>query len=204
MKPILFSTPMVQAVLNNSKTQTRRVIKPQPTGNDLDILTRSYGGTVNIYNLHCGLTAGDMGYEQTTIKCPYGQPGTKLWVRETWYQITNRNLDPGQVIYKADGWEQKDDDWNFKWRPSIHMPRWASRITLEIVNVSVERVQDISENDAWNEGVGGGQLNRFDIDGRILYKCLWDSINGKKYPWESNPFVRVIEFRKVEKEINNG
>jgi hypothetical protein len=82
---------------------------------------------------------------------------------------------------------------------SIFMPRWASRITLEVVNIRVERVQDISEEDAWNEGIGGGQLSRFDIGGRVLFKSTWDFINSKRgYGWDTNPYVWIVEFKVLQ------
>ena len=213
-RPIIFSSEMVRAILEDKKTQTRRVIKPQPTGNDLDILTRSYGGAVDIYNLYRGLTAGDMGYEQTTIKCPYGQPDDRLWVRETWDVFALPNEVPS-ICYRADSTaipilgklviNTNEKIILHKWRPSIHMPRWASRITLEIVNIRVERVQDISEEDAMAEGAPLGRVLGYGRLGMQSYRegfiDLWNSINLERgFGWDSNCWVWVIEFKRIENE----
>lgn len=139
--------------------------------------------------------------------CPYGKPGDRLWVRETWLPRNNgtrffyrADLDPVEAAGISGMYSDKG------WRPSIFMPRWASRITLEIVSVRVERLQDISEEDAKAEGVTGGyqgwnipeDRHQWHHPHRASYSALWDSINGKKHPWESNPFCWVIEFRRIE------
>lgn len=143
-RPILFSGPMVRAILEGRKTQTRRVVKPQPA--------------------HCADLP--MGKDLTFASaCPYGQPGDRLWVRETWavgtlFDYVRPSLLPKPdcesklaVDYAANPrriWHSEDQG---RWRPSIHMPRWASRITLEITSVRVERLQDISHKDAIAEGL---------------------------------------------------
>jgi len=173
-RPILFSGPMVRAILAGRKTQTRRVVKPQhiPAG----VRTLRWENQ-------------DAAELQHSARCPYGVPGDRLWVRETWQ--------PGPddcVYYRAD-----NDPNENQWKPSIHMPRWASRITLEVVSVRVERVQDIGHIGAKAEGV-----EICDYDGRLLpwqrqignFQKLWDSINGKG-SWGSNPWVWVVEFRRV-------
>lgn len=178
-KPILFSSPMVKAILDGSKTQTRRVIKPQP------------------------IWIGDPSVQFKTqdcnpkgiIKCPYGQPGDRLWVREKFSYPTGYSY-VGGIWYWADGQPDKGD-W-IKPKPSIHMPRWASRITLEVVSVRVERLQDISESDSRAEGV------RYSEEEIRPYTCafvdLWDSINAKLgYGWDVNPWVWVVEFKRVIK-----
>jgi len=178
-KPILFSAPMVRAIIEGRKTQTRRVIKPQPE-KDLDPMTV--------------IAAWDAGF--IDVKCPYGRTGDHLWVREQWQtykefdKVRPRDISnqaPVQYPATYDGWDSKK-------RPSIFMPRWASRITLEITNVRVERLQDISEDDAWAEGLHGA------FDGLRLpseqFKDLWEAIHGEQ-SWDKNPFVWVIEFKRI-------
>jgi hypothetical protein len=171
--PILFSTPMVQAILDGRKTMTRRVMKVQPEA-------------------FCG---GVMRPLLTT--CPYGWIGDRLWVRETWQQ-GQRNGSDLVLFYKASHEKEVDED--IKWKPSIFMPRWASRITLEITGVRVERLQEIKEKDAKAEGsptLKGCQHTLKGYRYLLSFERLWDSINGKKYPWSSNPWVWVIKFKKL-------
>jgi hypothetical protein len=129
------------------------------------------------------------------VKCPYGLPGDRLWVRETWGpRITNGEPDPRQqyVKYRADDVDDSPCDendwheWEDRWRPSIHMPRWASRITLEVTGVRIERLQDISEADARAEGV---------VD-TLAFEELWDSINGSG-AWDANPWCWCISFKPL-------
>lgn len=184
-RPILMSAPNVRPTMDGSKTQTRRVFKAKngslwPNPNDLP------------------------GMRQILRNCPYGQPGDRLWVREAW--STHACFDhlppskcPKSIHYWADGEIQTG-----KARPSIHMPRWASRITLEITGVRVERLQDISEADAIAEGIDPKQANKTllsigakTISGPVAeYSALWESINGAD-SWNANPWVWVIEFRRV-------
>ncbi|MDD5397412.1 MAG: hypothetical protein PHW24_05170 [Candidatus Moranbacteria bacterium] len=174
--PILFSGEMVWAILEGRKTQTRRVIKPQPNKlkTEQGLLFAQYPNDEYWYGL----------------KCNYGYAGDHLWVRESWRplddDISVSKLGPGDTIYyRADYVGEALDG---KWRPSIHMPRWASRITLEIVNVRVERVQDISEEDA--EAEGTKSIDSFHI--------LWDIINhARDYGWETNPWVWKICFKRL-------
>ena len=178
--PILFSTEMVRAILNGRKTQTRRVIKPQPSGIRLSPFVKS-----GIEDIH--------GYE---IKIKY-HVEDMLWVRETWADFEGGiNLPFEPIMYKAD-----DDTAKYKWRPSIYMPRWASRITLEITNVRVERVQEISEDDARQEGCKSwkGVLGDGEMSAREAFIRLWNSINQKRgYGWDVNPYVWVIEFEVMK------
>lgn len=197
-RPILFSAPMVRAILGGRKTQTRRLVKPQP---------QVYGA-----DDAWGLTFRDKcggGSDWLTKYCQYGQPGDRLWVREKFLVETS-----GSCRYDAEGlspgeypdWLQRASIVHYaattdltslgNWKPSIHMPRWASRITLEIRSVRVERLHEISVNDVRAEGVGPQ-------DEPFVY--LWDSINGKKpgASWESNPWVWVIEFKKIEESDND-
>jgi hypothetical protein len=193
-RPVLFSGPMVKAILEGRKSQTRRAIKPQPDSIRLSPFVKS------------GLE-DNHGYE---IKARY-YPGDRLWCRETWAETTCIPGGPSRlhIVYRADS----DDDTcpackeERRWKPSIFMPRWASRITLEVVNVRVERLQAISEADAIAEGVYTNEqaLQKLGLpaDTKLQgtcvdkYRIVWESINGKKYPWASNPWVFVIEFKKI-------
>lgn len=182
-RPIIFSGPMVRAILDGRKTQTRRIVNPQPD---------------------CGLTSLAtttiaMKEGRYSIFCPYGQPGDRLWVRET-FRIFDSQAEcacyddcrcaqlHGAPIYRAD--YPCDED---PWKPSIHMPRWASRITLEITGVRVERLNGISEDDACEEGVNLMDWNC----GRVAFKSLWKSINGRS-SWEENPWVWGVEFKRIK------
>lgn len=180
------------AILDGRKTMARRVIQPQP----------SWEVGIDI--------------PQWPIVCPYGQPGDRLWVRETWNawgiydHVAPKDLphDTG-IAYAADMSDPHGEACG-KLRPSIHMPRWASRITLEVTSVRVERVQDISIDDAREEGVSYVAAGDYDFD---IYKPngefdrhpyimnfhrLWDSINAKRgYFWDANPWVWVVEFKRV-------
>lgn len=252
-RPILFSGAMVRAILGGQKTQTRRIVKQQPPDG---------------WDRHCWYTAPVFGWTNEPepaatwhkVRCPYGQSGDRLWVREAW-RIGAWDEDEGAfAIDYCDGpqrkwltdptdhdclrfsklWIQCTDEliakgippgadglyrWEpgqspLRWRPSIHMPRWASRITLEITGVRVERLQDISEEDALAEGivcenviVGSYYANghkevtagRFFFDGCSddgfedavdAYAALWESINGAG-AWDANPWVWVVEFQKL-------
>jgi hypothetical protein len=193
-RPILFSGAMVRAILDGRKTQTRRVCKLQNASD------YAYGGAM-------------WTDRQQVDRCPYGQPGDRLWVRETWNCIDTGRLTQRQdwVRYRATDGEE------MRWRPSIFMPRWASRITLEITGVRVERVCDIINLDAYNEGFSSNECDTCDgtgywSDGEYCEDCsgeghisesgnfraLWDSINAKRgYGWEANPWVWVVEFKQI-------
>ena len=178
-RPIIFSGPMILAILNGLKTQTRRVVKPQPTDGRLwpDEGSHRIWGEDNRSLVPCGW-------------CPYGQPGDRLWVRETWGPCE------GGFCYRAsEGPNVKPDDG--KWHPSIHMFREASRLTLEIVEIRVERLQEITDKDAKAEGTCGVACTQW---GMPNFQWLWESINGKTYPWHSNPWVWVVEFKKMPYE----
>lgn len=227
-RPILFSAPMVRAILDGRKTQTRRVVKPQPLpstrfvmgpfdGRDWTFGTRCVSEKNDPYNFFI---------EQET-RCPYGTVGDRLWVRETWapdVKAGNR-----QVCYAADGrwgslqasggiifhgwttdvtnktrndWAECNGRWVGRvyfqaWKPSIHMPRAASRITLEITGVRVERVQEISSADCIAEGLLPTMRN--ETPAKTRFRELWDSLNAKRgYGWDANPWVWVIEFKRIE------
>ncbi len=226
-RPILMSGPMVRATRRKDKpkTQTRRVMKPQPW--NIDPVEREYGRWL--------CSDGKRDYE---ITCPYGVVGDHLWVRETWQtwmvpeaDYSKQNL---KCFYRADGEHQFvfarneydgirsfytdgfafGDEWvpENRWRPSIHMLRSRSRVNLEIVGVRVERVQDISKEDAIAEGmtgyeekptpahiIGGPPTTRYARLPQIQYRDLWNDLNEKRgYGWDKNPWVWVVEFKELE------
>ena len=198
-RPILFSPPMVRAILAGSKTQTRRVVRDQPQRGSWPWPPMSESDQAAI-----------------VMHCPYGQPGDRLWVKETYW----RDEEDGALLYAAnpDDFElvnhNKRDSGlpKYNWRPSIFMPRWASRMTLEVTGVRVERLQDISEADAIAEGVDmqlpvdmpfapgleWATVTMRPRSAREAYIHLWNSINAKRVPWASNPWIWVLEFRRVK------
>lgn len=187
-KPILFSTEMVRAIMGGRKTQTRRVIKPQPNADGLSKYKDS-----NMYKDVNG----------HLYKTPYA-PCMVLWVRETWTSINELQRFYGVERSTVDRYLYKADDPEFvqiKWKPSIFMPREACRIFLEITNVRVERLHDITWQDCQKEGItflnkphektGSGFIDN--------WITLWDSINAKRgYPWANNPWIWVIEFERIQ------
>jgi len=214
--PMLYSTPMVQAILRDveTKTKTRRTtrldkISPKATEIVRSDQWKKKGDWIARFEIEPGR------YEATNIiRCPYGKSGDLLWVRETWASNNLPSLNGGQTFYKAD--EQYGPYNGMKWKPSIHMPKKAARIWLEVVSVNVERLQNITEEDANAEGVllmqkdGAGSAYK-DYTGKMLcltsardsFESLWRSINNDpKKPnthWDANPWVWVVEFKKVEK-----
>ena len=201
-RPILFSAPMVRALLDGSKTQTRRVVKFN------DRLGRwDADGCYVVQPDTIAKTPWTEHSIRWNIACPFGQPGDRLWVRETWWHDEEDN----SIIYRVDA-NSDIVDVNkretglakYNWRPSIFMPRAASRITLEITAVRVERLQDISGADAQAEGIvpdgdGGWHLadtRHYMGDPISSYASLWEYINGAD-SWDLNPWVWVIEFKKV-------
>ncbi|RKH01477.1 hypothetical protein D7X74_37800 [Corallococcus sp. CA047B] len=215
-RPILFSAPMVRALLGGRKTVTRRLVKPQ-RGWKL--------GWYDKQGVIVPVNADRHGDPGDDITCPYGQPGERLWVREA-FHITSAN----EAVYRADypgnatarGMENIPAEQDVRWRPSIHMPRWASRLTLEVVSTSVERLHDITEGDAQAEGAvfrdfGRGNYGRQrpgwamsveQLDrgtehcldtARFAFGNLWNAINGEN-SWLSNPWVWRVEFRVLPAE----
>lgn len=204
-KPILFSTPMVQALLDGRKTQTRRIVKPQPPeGMIIDDCCYSDSS----YAFWKTDAKGSRDYCTCDgVKNVYGFFGEYLWVRETWCFIPDSFDGIGDChYYKASQDESSLEyckKYGIKWKPSIHMPRWASRLTLKIKDVRVEQLQEITGNDAAAEGVLlDGDQDPVDVSLIYAFRGLWDSINGKKHPWESNPWVWVIEFEVLRCNID--
>jgi hypothetical protein len=193
--PILFSAPMVRAILEGRKSTTRRVINPQPAYRDSKLSSCDWTWITKTKLV--GWPEEEFCVEM--IKhCPYGQAGDRLWVRET-FALEPKSAVGDKVLYRADA-EQK----SWAWKPSIFMPRWASRITLEVIGVKVERVKDISIEDSKAEGVMPDYAHQCaDLghphDSRSLFHRLWDSINAKRgYGWDKNPWVWVISFKRVK------
>jgi len=202
-RPILFKGDMVRAILEGRKTQTRRVVK-------LPIKCPDTGCEL------AGCELAGSPFDVTDRTCPYGQLGDGLWVRETFGVLDADHQTPDcKCYYKADCREGSESDslrkeYGYKYKPSIHMPRWASRITLEIVSVRVERLNEISEADSAAEGItDGGCMNCGNSSHPVDCGCgfplpsykesfisLWESINGAG-SWQQNPWVWVVEFKKV-------
>ena len=215
-RPIIFSAPMVRAILNGRKTQTRRVVQLTDSGR-----VKEPGSPRNWH----------LDDPEAVLACPYGVPGNRLWVRERWQLVDPLEVAeerrgsrapftgcqgpraiPWVAAYRADGdLSHPANGAPIVWRSPVHMPRWASRITLEIVSVRVERLQEISAKDVLAEGAlefdgpttfihDGSQAIYFPSMGyaQIAFCDLWDSINAKRAPWGSNPWVWVIEFRRID------
>ncbi|QJI38267.1 hypothetical protein [Pseudomonas sp. ADAK13] len=184
-RPILFSAPMVRAILEGRKTVTRRAVK----GSGLNFLADFTPEYVALPENHF---------------CPHGKPGDRLWVREAWARVGIAQAPDQQwVVYRE---SDNRTDYGGPWTPSIHMPRWASRILLEITDVRVERLQDISEAQALAEGIysdpavngmytadGDNYTSKQDGPGRA-FADLWKSTGGD---WVANPWVWVVEFKRV-------
>lgn len=195
-RPILFSSPMVRAILEGTKTQTRRVVKPQPVEGVYkgDGTTPTFTWKDRISTFH------PIWPEVMAQFSPYGKPGDRLWVRETWMPRMDGNIElrHGEAIYKA----SLGDVEMFRprrWRPSIFMPRWASRITLELTGVRVERLNSMSGYDALREGVTLPAMQNGPADPTVEFMDLWDSINARRgYSWVTNPWVWVLKFRRVQ------
>lgn len=193
--PILFSAPMVRAILDGRKTQTRRIVKPQPPSSYRLVHMRTqdtdYNPITGVAGLYAGFdTRPDDDLSPLYYRSKYGQPGDRLWVKETFAFHPEVQ---GERIYRADrgGDYQGAAQGDFKWKPSIFMPREASRITLEITGVRVERLRDITESDAKAEGCCGVTSTHFGIPN---YRHVWESINGPG-SWEENPWVWVLTFQ---------
>lgn len=215
-RPILFSGEMVRAILGGRKTQTRRVVRKGNsevgTGLSWNALDWSRCFADRGYGIWQYLHIGGPDDTMHRVRCRIGEPTDRLWVRETWFSNgVESRPDESWVRYRA---TDREPDFTINgrsvWRSGIIMPRSLSRITLEIAGVRVERVQDISEDDAYDEGFEG-HVGEPRIDGegewargyrttsREQFRGFWDSLNAKRgYGWDVNPWVWVIEFRRVE------
>lgn len=222
-RPILMSGGMVRASLEDQKGQTRRAVKFH--GDIKDFQNVRFSAFHSIWGVDAWIFSTDLpqesGFESvsTGLKRPYGQPGDRLWLREKWAAPHKFDHLPPKLI-------PADADYHYAateplggllWRPSIHMPRWASRITLKITGIRVERLQDISEADAkaegaveWFWGLNGNQQRDVFCNASVpldaaeeepsAHDCfimLWDSLNFKRAPWTSNPWVWVVEFKSA-------
>jgi len=227
-RPILFSGAMVRAIMEGRKTQTRRIVKPQPPAGCRYEINGNRNKACCLFN--CPDLPGGVGFcppkpqsKDHLLPCPYGKPGDRLWVRETfafvdWYdghapsEVPRFDVDDpyGDGSKRQRVWYQADEQqWNRsyrgKWRPSIHMPRWASRITLEITGIRCERLQSISHSDAIAEGIESTKFAKEQLPLRkqslplsvLAYSHLWDAINGDGF-WDANPWVWVVEFKRLE------
>ena len=204
-RPIIFSTVMVRAIVEGRKTQTRRVVK-------WPIMSESDGAKRRLWTPDDIASLNDILKERAAHPnwrpTPY-RLGMRLWVRETWATTEQSGDHPSDAypVYRATdpGWENME---GWRWRSPIHMPRWASRLTLEVEAVRVERLQDISEEDARDEGVYACHSQSPGLEAEPYYRSLqspqrlfsmlWNSINAKRgFPWASNPWVFVIDFSRV-------
>lgn len=205
--PILFRPELVRKILDGKKTQTRRPVRGVPTCIHLGKwimdwgLSGVYGDADGRFWLDVQTDVDDCSH--TEIKCPFGTVGDVLWVRETWQRLSNGDPESEKtwegvrddVFYLADESDFRNKPMSGRWRPSIHMPRWACRLFLEITGVRVERIQDISHRDALAEGVDydvsevrGAPIRRF--------HSAWNKV----YPgsWDRNDWVWVVSFKKNE------
>ena len=221
--PILFSGPLVRAILDGRKTQTRRLLRVQPGSDVATFDNDGEGGRWHscsnpgrIGSTFPGATDPDrIGYwrDPVGIRCPYGQPGDRLWVRESWRSVGWRPENGHWIEYAADNakvWREAPKDvlsvdvYNHahpdRWRPSIHMPRWASRISLEVTEVRVQRIQEITEEDARAEGVPA--IPRLDGSDPRYYRqsfaALWDSLAPAGQEWADTPWVWAVTFKRVQ------
>ncbi|WP_423196749.1 Morphogenetic protein [Cupriavidus sp. H19C3] len=185
-RPILFSVPMVRAILGGRKTQTRRVLK-QAIGPSLSVGCED--GVAELSWLHGDGPGHEVHETIKRVACPYGLPGDRLWVRETFFPAPASH--GGGWHYKAT--EADDFMPSMPWKPSIHMPRAACRLVLEVTGVRVERLNNCSEADAAAEGTS---LDFMHDTHRAAFRELWHSINGAE-SWNANPWVWVVEFRRI-------
>jgi hypothetical protein len=202
-KPIIFSGPMVRAIREGRKTQTRRIVKGEVKSKPVDVRRRIYNLENDIEEVNANLADTDARFFRR-IASPY-RIGDRLWVRETWAECT----ECGGVVYRVNGEHAKcencADGYGGRWRPSVHMPRRAARTFLTVTGVRVERVQDISEADASAEGVERIAYGPFEIDGHPVhpmtstyydaFAALWTSIHGPG-AWERNDWVWVYEIER--------
>ena len=187
-RPILFNGEMVRAILDGRKTMTRRPMKGAGHSSVTRMLdTWRADGTVRTKEM-CGHEAGPFH------DCPYGAPGGRLWVRETWMPESEGGIRTGGALYRATDRAEPDGDCPFRWRQRNHMPRWASRITLEVTDVRVEWVRAITHRDALAEGVTY-DVSKDDGAPVARFRTLWDSCYAKRgFGWDAHPWVWVTSF----------
>lgn len=224
-RPILFNGPMVRAILSGQKTVTRREIKPCMRSADLQFdMQQEADGSWHPYHTFDESRFDREGTEHP-IACPYGQPGDRLWVRESFADLRGTGIehrpDPAgplqRYAFAADSppgshSDEVRKDYGIKWKPSIHMPRAACRILLEITAVRVERLQSISDEQAvaegiersidhpslWKRGPLHGDQNIVQVTAfpKLAFRSIWEAINGHE-SWAANPWVWVVEFKRV-------
>ncbi len=222
--PILFSTPMVSALLSGQKTMTRRTrglekVNKNPDGYDFQSLIHEFRGRFIFMPSDKIFPNAN---EIIEVKCPYGKPGDQLWVRESFcyvmrdhaHDLLEGRKENNQYVFKTDfneDWmKYAKEKYGYKWKPSIHMPRIASRILLEITDVRVERLQSITKQDSIAEGIeildghsnyknylcGNGLDYSYVKEARISFQSLWEKINGTD-SWHKNPWVWVVSFKRI-------
>jgi hypothetical protein len=205
-RPILFSGAMVRAILDGRKTQTRRIVKPQPPEHAVEVFDWRRPDIAESAKANEGCYYNDMDGLHFHCKCPYGNTGDRLWVRETWSPDHAQTYPHYMTFYRADGYptdqevaeskgqkRRHDQLGDFRWRPSIHMPRDCSRLTLEITDIGIERLNNISRADAVHEGCqcAGFPASLTDVG---AFAKLWEQINGEG-SWKINPWVWVVNFK---------
>ncbi|HCR1052626.1 hypothetical protein ACS6I8_15805 [Enterobacter kobei] len=207
---MIFNGEMVRAILDGRKTQTRRPVNPQPE------LTAGSGFSWKGWLYGSGSSDRETNKNFAHVACPFGKPGDRIWVRETWAEAGASA--PDLKLYRANypahvptHYENVPPAEDVRWTPSIHMPRWASRITLEITGVRVEQLKSISEEEARSEGVARLRegfwkhyqpgWTQHQLSARGSFATLWDSIYGSG-EWDRNPWVWVIEFKRIEGDLH--
>ena len=210
-RPVIFNGEMVRAILDGRKTQTRRVMAVQPESNQLGLLRITDSTKRSDIGKYHWAESNATGTHQRSalFSCPFGQVGDRMWVRETFMDLTGTGIEATTgkfegFAYRADTptgsyGDEVRKEYGLKWTPSLHMPRKACRILLEITAVRVERLNDISHDDAKAEGCcygRGGGVPDFAVTPADHFPTLWASIYGEE-SWSANPWVWVIEFRRV-------
>jgi hypothetical protein len=194
-KPIIFQDAMIRALLEGHKTQTRRVVKPQPKGELSRNPSTCFGRDAAAFKKPTPTSQG-----LYPVRCPYGQPGDLLWVREAWNTNTAGARPGFGIAYRAD-WPDAESI-PVKWRPSIHMPRWASRLTLRLTDVRVERVQDIREGDAEAEGIEPPTAP--EATGATYRGAFLERVHSGQSPLSKHgldAWVWVLEFEVIHKNV---
>lgn len=223
-RPILFSSAMVRAIIAGNKTVTRRIVKPQPPCACRYAINGAQSAALCFAdelgsdgNLVC--VPPTPRSKDHRLPCPYGAPGDRLWVKETWRPNCVAGAGVHVISYTADGENRTfhpaeiGDAWTMPKAAvrgnvsPLFLPRWASRVLLEVVGVRVERLQDITEEDACAEGFRGAEHDHFDGErfyraeegsALVSFRCLWHQLNGDRSPWSNNPWVWRVEFRRVQ------